>query len=292
MFLHLLQFLPLPSLLSLSPLSRYHHVALTHPLTWRLPSLSLSLHHPQHPFLSSLLTSTLPHTLFHRLQHADLSFSLFSHSSLLFIAHCRALRSLRMHRSQFDAPAIARLLSVLPCTLVALQLSSLTLSGRVMREVGRLKGLLRLDLHGSSGLGQDWTWLRAMRTLTELNLDGCEGVDDDAVRRILTAEEDQEGEVSEAALPALRSLRLSSPVITDESLRLIARRCPRLRSLSLTGCRLITVDGLCALASMPSLDELSVTRCPLVYPNDSTFSSHPFTSPPSFALLPLLTVVA
>ena len=320
---HIAQYLPLPSLLTLPTLSHYHHLLLSHPSIWRTPTLSLSLHHPHHSHLSSLLSSP-SHSLFHHLQHVDLSHSLFSHTSLVFLHSCTALRSLKLHQSQFDPLTLTRLTSSLPPLLSSLQLSSLSLSPSTLHAISALSALTYLDLHSSTGIGGDdgrgWTALSALPSLRELNLEGCEGLDDAAMRRLLgfqavkrdrveeekgegegegEGEEVEEGEGGDgseleeevveeemAAFPHLVALRLSSP-ITDGSLQLLARRCPQLTSLSLTACKLITLEGVRALAaSMLSLASLGLARCPLLFPSPPTTHPSPSSPSPSSSLSP------
>ena len=289
---HICQHLPLPSLLVLSTLSHYYNLVLSHPLAFRLPCLSLSLHHSLHSFLASLLPppppprsarSTRPsrrprhrpHSIFARLQHVDISHSLYSASSLAFLAHCSALRSLRLHQSQYDPPSLTRLTAALAASphLHSLQLSSVRVSNEWMGAVGALTGLTCLDLHGTAGYdGAALTQLRPLRALKALNLEGSECVDDSAMRALLLGCADECAEAAALAavegggvFEALSVLRLSSGV-TDASLRLLASECRQLTSLSLTGCRFITMAGVTALAeSLHSLTSLGLSRCPLLF---------------------------
>ena len=294
---YICQHLPLPSLLIVATLSHYYSLVLSHPLAFRLPCLSLSLHHSLHSFLASLLppqhSSTSvrsrrpshsrrrhhhhrPHSLFSRLQHVDISHSLYSASSLAFLTHCTALRTLRLHQSQYDPDSLTRLTAALTASphLHSLQLSSVRVSNEWMGVVGGLVGLTCLDLHGTVGYdGKALRQLRQLKALKVLNLEGSECVDDEAIHALLAVETEPEQQKQEATTDGdalvfggLSVLRLSSGV-TDASLRLLASECRQLTSLSLTGCRLITMSGVTALAeSLHSLTSLGLSRCPLVFP--------------------------
>ncbi len=58
-------------------------------------------------------------------------------------------------------------------------------------------------------------------------------------------------------LPNLEKLVIRSPQLTDESLRLIADRCKKLKSLSTASDR-FTPEGISVLDKLPNLEELSV----------------------------------
>ena len=291
---HICQHLPLPSLLVLSTLSHYYSLVLSHPLAFRLPCVSLSLHHSLHSFLASLLPPQQsssarssraarrrhrPHSLFTRLQHVDISHSLYSASSLALLTHCTALRTLRLHQSQYDPDSLTRLTTALTASphLHSLQLSSVRVSDEWMAAVARLAGLTCLDLHGT--VGYDGSALRELRQLTALrvlNLEGSECVDDTAIHALLGRDDCYGEELADdgdgSVFGGLSVLRLSSGV-TDVSLRLLASECTQLTSLSLTGCRFITLAGVTALAeSLHSLTSLGLSRCPLLFPSPTPTS--------------------
>ena len=284
---HICQHLPLPSLLLLSTLSHYYNLVLSHPHAFRLPCLSLSLHHSLHSFLASLLPPQhsssnrssravrrrhRPHSIFSHLQHVDISHSLYSASSLAFLTHCTALRTLRLHQSQYDPDNLTRLTTALTASphLHSLQLSSVRVSNHWMTAVGQLSSLTCLDLHGTMGYdGKALAQLRPLQALKVLNLEGSECVDDEAIHALL-GPADECGEATtvdgSGVFGGLSVLRLSSGV-TDASLRLLAVECRQLTSLSLTGCRFITMSGVTALAeSLHSLTSLGLSRCPLLFP--------------------------
>jgi hypothetical protein len=58
-------------------------------------------------------------------------------------------------------------------------------------------------------------------------------------------------------LPDLEKLTIRSPQLTDESLRFIADRCKKLKSLSIASDR-VTTEGISVLDKLPKLEELSV----------------------------------
>ena len=301
---HICQHLPLSSLLVVSTLSHFYSLVLSHPLAFRLPCLSLSLHHSLHSFLASLLPPPhshavrsrqphrrrhRPHSLFSRLQHVDISHSLYSASSLVFLTHCTALRTLRLHQSQYDPDNLTRLTVALTASphLHSLQLSSVRVSNEWMSAVAGLGGLTCLDLHGTVGYeGHALRELRRLTALKVLNLEGSDCVDDAAIHALLgpdgSAEAAAEGGGS--VFSGLNVLRLSSGV-TDVSLRLLASECTQLTSLSLTGCRFITMGGVTALAeSLHSLTSLGLSRCPLLFPPPPTVAQTAASSSSSTAL--------
>ena len=286
-------FLQVPSLLSLASLSHHYHYANEQHHTWKHTILSLALHEPYHHLLSSIHRNQEPirHCLLNRLQHIDISHSLFSVSSLSFMTACGHLRSLKIHQSQLDPTMLLRLLNSGATAaslqqLHSIQLSKLLLSDEIITALASLTSLTSINLQSASGFtAESFKSLSSLKHLRILNLDGCTAVDDVAITALISEQHD--------TLHHLHTLKLSSTTISDITLHLIAQHCPQLTQLALTACANVTTDGLNALSVHLAsvLQSLWIDKCPGIMAQTTWAASEALASPlPAFSELRSLSV--
>ncbi|CAN9504672.1 unnamed protein product [Ophioblennius macclurei] len=140
------------------------------------------------------------------------------------------------------------------CTLLkCVSLEGLQLSDTVISCLASNPALQQLNLSGCSGFSA--TPLSAMlsscSSLTQLNMSWCH----------FTSEHVKS--VVQHVTPAVTHLNLSGyrECLTLEDVKVLVERCPRIQTLDLSDCTLLTADSFPVLQRLPSLLHLSLSRC-------------------------------
>lgn len=134
-------------------------------------------------------------------------------------------------------------------------LSCFRLTDQAVEPLANLFRLEKLDIdYGFRLTDTGMKSIARMKSLESLNLGAIPRVTDEGIAAL-------------SELPELESLAFASCSLTDEGIDHIVR-LPRLKRLSFSKCRIITGTGVRRLASVDTLEELSVQRCRRVRQKD------------------------
>ena len=192
------------------------------------------------------------------------------------IAHlpdCKDLRRVSFGGMQVTSSMIAALAR---CA----NLDSLNVSGNPLKDadvapLSALKKMKSLNLNGTSVSGSVFVKWPARSSFTALSMDGAPGVNDEAVKAIVTAFPKLEqldftaaasgltaaGFASLDHLRSLRALHIAGDAVNDEAAAHLAK-CDNLESLNIPAAHL-TDAGVAALAKLPRLNSLNLALPPI-----------------------------
>lgn len=193
-----------------------------------------------------------------RLQRLDLTFDRWLGPGLAPLAELSELFELRFELSETTTEDNARAhlaaqarvfggdeFAALPRSLRRLVLRH-AVTGDALPALARLEVLEELDVHGSGATGAQVASLTSLTRLRALAI-GRSGLNDATLARLVRA------------LPRLEKLDVvRCDALTDAGLRELAASGLRLRELDVSFCRGLTSEGLAALATMTTLERLSL----------------------------------
>lgn len=166
--------------------------------------------------------------------------------ALLGVSQLKQIRRLELQRPSASSDALMQLIAALP-SLTRLDVDGAKLDSGTWQAVARMQNLTTLSAAGSNVADQDLLEIRQLSSLTGL-----------LIQNTTTSDE---GFGHLAGLSNLNFLRIDGTRVTNQSLQLISRSFPNLRTLYIQNLdEGVTDDGLLALGQHPRLNYIYISK--------------------------------
>lgn len=208
----------------------------------KMPGLySLSVKAESHPITGIEALADLP-----KLRDVSLRGSQVNDGVLRAASQLKQLYRLNLYRASASSDAVEKLVVTLP-SLTRFDVNGANLDSSAWNAIADMQHLQMLSAARSNITDKDLAGLGRLKQLTGLLIQN-------------TAASDR-GFAELASLSKLNFLRIDGTLVTDESLKLIARSFPNLRTLYMGNLGVgITDEGLLALGQHPALNYIHVSK--------------------------------